>query len=448
MSTTNNVQSFLPYVFRPTYGYSPSNGFSTTFNIRNIDTISAKSLSVLQLQIGDTQNNVYLGTSSGNALSALSGCNTFGTTVIGVTAGAGQSNTTNIECIGYGACQNIRATSNSTFIGTLAGSNASNVNGSLFIGTNSGKGSSNVLTSIAIGQNALSNVTAASNVIAIGTNTAYGSANGGSNIYIGNSNTIGLTGTGNIIIGHQVTPPSYSVGGVVTTVPSNMSNKLFIGSGNNVLISGDFVSGCVSIGSTNTTPNSLNGPYYSPILPTGAQIQLDVAKYVRIGYGLGIGVDPGNYAMDVNGQLHVADGSGGDLTFAPPVYGSSDGALTLKSTATGGTMSLNVVGQTQSTGYYTLQSGTGGVVASATTLTIANVLKNNGLLTVTMYSTSSGYYSASFIVTAYAAGTATLVGTATAANISLSLTSSPPNLVFTVPSGATCYYNITCFPVG
>ena len=448
MSTTTNVQSFLPYIFRPIYSYNSSNGFATSFNIRNIDNITANSLTVTQLKMGDSLNNVYVGTSSGNPSTQMISNNAVSTTMVGISAGSGQSNTSNVECIGYGSGQTIRAASNSSFIGTLAGSNSSIVTGSVFFGTNAGRGSSNMSNSIAIGQNVLSNVTVASNVIAIGTNTAVGSlnANGGSNIYIGNSNSIGFTGAGNIIIGHKVSPAQYTVGGVATSVPTNMSNKLFIGSGNNVLIAGDFSNGCVSIGTTNTTPNSLNGPYYYPIPSLG--IQLDVAKYVRIGYGLGIGVDPGNYALDVNGQFHVADGSGGDLLFAPPVYGSSNGALTVKSTATGGTMSLNVVGQTQSTGYYTLQSGTNGVVASATTLTIANVLKNNGLLTVTMYSTSSGYYCASFIVTTYAAGTATPVGTATAANISLSLTSSPPNLVFTVPSGATCYYNITCFPVG
>lgn len=329
MSTTTNVQSWLPYIFRPIYAYNSSNGFTTTFNIRNIDSITVGSVSTSQLTIGDSRNNVFIGTSSGNSTSVSSSCNTYSTTMVGVLAGGGQSNTCNVECLGYSAGQTIRTVSNSSFIGSFSAANASNVKGSLFIGASAGSGSSNILNCIVFGQNALSNVTTASNVIAIGVNTAGASANGGSNIYIGNSNTIGLTGNGNIIIGHAVTPPSYSLGGVTTSVPTNMSNKLFIGSGNNILIAGDFVSGCVSIGSTNTTPNSLNGPYYLPI--TGGQIQLDVAKYVRIGYGLGIGVDPGLYAMDINGQFHAADGSGGEywmsnaqLKVTGSIYASGD----------------------------------------------------------------------------------------------------------------------------
>ena len=446
MSTTTNVQSFLPYVFRPTYTYSTSNGFSTLFNIRNIDTISAATLLISQIRIGDVQNNVYIGNSSGNAGSNITLCNSYSTTALGALSAAGQSNVSNTESFGYASGQNIHNVSNSTFIGTLAGSNSSNVFNSLLIGANAGQISSNVSNTIVMGKSSLSNVSPASNVIVIGVNTASSSPNGGSNIYIGNSNTIGLTGAGNIIIGHQVAPPPYTVGGVVSNVPTNMSNKLFIGSGSNVLIAGDFVSGCVSIGSTNTTPNSLNGPFYSPILPAGAQIQLDVAKYVRIGYGLGIGVDPGTYAMDVNGQLHASDGSGGDLLFGPPVYGSSNGALTLKSTAVGGTMALNVEGQTQSRGYYTLQSGVSGVVSGAT-LTISNVLKNNGLLTITIYS-GSLFYSESLIVTNYSTGASLVTEPVYSSGITRSaMAGTTPNLAFTV-SPATYFYNITCFPVG
>jgi hypothetical protein len=399
------------------------------------------------VKVGDLQNNLYIGTSSGNNITQMVTCNANFTTVVGITSGNGQSNTLNFEAIGYGAGQSVHDTSNSSFIGTSAGSNASNVNGSLFIGANTGRSSSNVSNSIAIGQNTLSNVNPAYNVIAIGVGTASGVGNGGSNIYIGNSNTIGLAGAGNIIIGHTVTPPSYVVGpNTISATPSNMSNKLFIGSGSNILIAGDFISGCVSIGTTNTTPNSLNGPSYSPISPNGAQIQLDVAKYVRIGYGLGIGVDPGDNALDVNGQLHVSDGNGGDLSFGPPVYGSLNGELTLKNTAVGGTMSLNVVGQTQSRGYYTLQSGTGGVV-SGTTLTISNVLKNNGMLTITIYS-GSLYYSESLIITNYSTGASQVTGPVYSNGITKSdMTGTTPNLTFTV-SAATYFYNITCFPVG
>ena len=432
MSTTTNVQSFLPYIFRPIYTYNSLNGFGTTFNIRNIDNITASSLSVTTLRIGDDNNNVYVGTSSGNAAALMSTCNALKTTMIGISAGSGQSNTSNVECIGYSTGYNIHVVSNSSFIGALSGSN-----------------SSNVLNTIVVGTDSLRSVTAASNVIAIGVGTANGpSSNGGSNIYIGNSNnTIGLTGTGNIIIGHAVAPPSYSVGGVSSNIPSTISNKLFIGSGSNILIAGDFVSGCVSIGTTNTTPNSLNAPYYNPILPTGAQIQLDVAKYVRIGYGLGIGIDPGNYAMDVNGQFHVADGAGGDLLFAPPVYNSSNGALTLKSTAVGGTMSLNVVGTTQSSGYCTFQGTTAafgnGIVSNVATLT------TTGMVNVTVRNATGVMYSAPFLVSNATTGTFTFASTPLS-NVGLtygvSIINGGVTISNTSAGSVTFTYNVMVYP--
>lgn len=431
MSTTTNVQSFLPYIFRPIYTYNSLNGFGTTFNIRNIDNITASSLSVTTLKIGDDSNNVYVGSSSGNAAALMASCNASKTTMIGISTGSGQSNTCNVECIGYNTGFNIRRASNSSFIGALSGSDSSNVFNTIVIGTDS-----------------LKSVTSASNVIAIGVGTANGSSNGGSNIYIGNlNNTIGLTGTGNIIIGHAVAPPSYSVGGVTIPIPSTISNKLFIGSGSNILIAGDFVSGCVSIGTTNTTPNSLNAPYYNPILPTGAQIQLDVAKYVRIGYGLGIGVDPGNYAMDVNGQFHVADGTGGDLLFAPPVYNSSNGALTLKSTAVGGTMSLNVVGQTQSSGYCTFQ-GTTGAFGNGTISNVAT-LTTTGMVNVTVRNATGVMYSAPFLVSNATTGTFTFASTPlsnAALTYSVSVINGGVTISNATAGSVTFTYNVMVYP--
>ena len=410
MSTTTNVQSFLPYIFRPTYAYSANAGFRTSFNIRNIDNITAGSLTVGQLQIGDSNANMYIGSSTTESANILSNNNTSNT-IIGVNAGLGVSNSTGLEAVGYGTGQNANYITNSSFLGLSAGCNANTVANSLFTGASAGYASSNVSNSLFMGWTAGSNSSNvcnslfmgpgtgaynsnASNVIAIGVGTSSWGAKtavGVSNIFIGNSSATGFLGSNNVIIGHGINsnalanaPYTFIPGGTNQYVPTNFSNKLFIGSGSNILLTGDFVSGCVSIGSTNSTPNSLLS---SSSIVDGVSVQtwnaiptlglqLDVKKYARIGYGLGIGTDPGTYPLDVNGPFHVFDGSGGDLTFAPPVYASSDGALTLKSTIGGGTMTLDVAGQVKATGgVYSIQSGTSGVsVTNGTPLTLSNVL--------------------------------------------------------------------------
>jgi hypothetical protein len=167
-----------------------------------------------------------------------------------------------------------------------------------------------------------------------------------------------------------------------------MSNKLFIGapgatstSPANILLAGDFSNGYLSIGSTNTIPTSCNTGNYSLV---GTGLQLDVAKYVRIGQGLSIGTDPGNYQLDVNGPMHVYDGYGGDLTFTPPVVGSSNSALTLKP-ITGGTMTMSVVGTVSTTnGIYSLKSASysSGVTLPAMTTTYGTGLSASSTGTV------------------------------------------------------------------
>jgi hypothetical protein len=237
-----------------------------------------------------------------------------------------------------------------------------------------------------------------------------------------------------------------------------MSNKLFIGNGSNILLTGDFASGCVSIGSTNSTPNSCNDGNYSLV---GTGLQLDVARYARVGQGLGIGVDPGSYAMDVNGQLHVSDGSGGDMVFAPSVYGSSNGFLTLKSVADNGTMTLSVAGEVGANGgVYSFQSGTPGVsVATGSTFTLSNVFpsKNglnwSGLVVGTVVSqgyvnnVASNYFTCSVVI-----NSGSVMGSipTNSGGVVFTLTGSPlSNIVITngVPTDTRVLtYNFTLYP--
>lgn len=496
MSTTTNVQSWLPYIFRPTYAYSANAGFKTSFNIRNIDNITAGSLTVGQLQIGDSNANMYIGSSTTESANILTNNNTSNT-IIGVNAALAVKNSTGLEAVGYGAGQNANYITNSSLLGLSAGCNANTVTNSLFTGASAGYASSNVSNSLFMGSTAgrySSNVcnslfmgpgtgaynSNASNIIAIGVGTsAWGAktAVGMSNIFIGNSSATGLTGSNNVIIGHGINsnalalaPYTYVPNGALQYVPTNCSNKLFIGSGSNILLTGDFVSGCVSIGSTNSTPNSLlasynivNGqsvPSWNAISPSFG-LQLDVKKYARIGYGLGIGTDPGSYALDVNGQLHVSDGSGGDMVFGPAVYGSSNGALTLKSVASGGTMTLNVAGQVNASGgFYSYQSPVTGVaVANATPVSVITLPTTNGsnwtgtvVGTVFNYSTAavatSNYYTSTAIIN----GGVLQVQTGTGANAGgVVWTFTSPSIYISHlfgSAGTTCnvLYNFTLYP--
>jgi len=485
MSTTTNVQSFLPYVFRPTYT-SNLNGFKTSFNIRNVDTITAGTLSVGQLQIGDSNSNMYIGSSSGTAVLATTNNSN---TVIGFNAGLGLESSTSLEALGFGAAQTGRIISNSSFVGTFAGSNAcnvsasyfvgtyagsatSNITNSIFLGSNSGGSGSNVLNSLFIGNGTGANSFNASNVIAIGISTAAWSSKtttGVSNIFIGNSTATGLTGSGNIIIGHGLTAatiPTYQnfYGDIARSVPANMSNKLYIGSGAGVLLAGDLSTGYVSIGSTNTSPVSCNSGNYSI---EGTGLQLDVAKYMRIGQGLGIGVDPTAYQLDVNGTFHISDGTGGDLEFMPTPYGSANGALTLKTNDPNGSMTLNVIGRVNAShGVYSLLLTPANAVTiphtTNNTYTLSNVLpaKNgsnwSGYIVGTILSgtkvnnTISQFFTGTYTLIAgvpVGSNTSTTGLTWTVSNSSNIVITNTTSITYPMyPTDLPVYYNFTFYP--
>jgi hypothetical protein len=168
MSSTTNVQNLLVNVFRPVYTYDATTTlFTPKIELSNIDNYSGNTISVFTAAVGDSNNNVYVGSNAGNP---------FTTTKL---------------------CRNVTA------IGYAAGSNISNVSNSTYLGFNAGAG-------------ALS----ASNVVAIGANT---NGNGTSNVYVGtgaggpgNSNVFlgsGTTGSGSgsILIGPGLTTASGSV---------------------------------------------------------------------------------------------------------------------------------------------------------------------------------------------------------------------------------------------
>ena len=209
MSSTTNVQNLLVNVFRPVYRYEIPPGDSNSIfvpklNLSNIDNYSGNTVSVFTAAVGDSNNNVYVGSNAGNPYTTLKGCS-------GVTA------------IGYGAGSAISNVSNSTYLGFNAGNGALSASNVVAIGANTnGNGISNVY---------------------VGTGTGGG---GNSNVFLGSGVT--GTGSGSILIGPGLSDgstnavfklgQSYLTGnmttkwlGVGTTSPYDSNNKLDV-SGN------------------------------------------------------------------------------------------------------------------------------------------------------------------------------------------------------------------------
>jgi hypothetical protein len=155
MSRTTGIQNYLTNVFRPVYEYDTTSSnliFSVKLEMSNIDTYSGNVVSVFKANVGDSQNNVYVGSNAGNPFTTVRACR-------------------NVTALGYGAANNISNDSNSVYIGYYAGSSGSN----------------------------------ATDVIAIGTNSG---GNGSSNIFLGTST--GTVGESNILIGHYIVPGNVS----------------------------------------------------------------------------------------------------------------------------------------------------------------------------------------------------------------------------------------------
>ena len=148
---TTGIQNYLSNVFRPVYTYDTTTlNFTPRLELSNIDTYSGNSVNVFTAAVGDSNNNVYVGRSAGNAYNFLQACR-------------------NVTALGVGAASAISNDSNCVYIGYYAGSGSSN----------------------------------SDDVISIGMDSR---GNGDSNIFIGTSN--GTQGNSNILIGHKIAPVS------------------------------------------------------------------------------------------------------------------------------------------------------------------------------------------------------------------------------------------------
>lgn len=388
MSTTTNVQSYLPYVFRPVYTWTGSN-FTTTFNISNIDTISVNSATLGRISIGDSNQNAYIGCNAGNPPASATAFVTYCNTAIGVSAGAGISNTCNSEFVGYLAGNSAKYVYNTVVVGMNAGgvgtgsASLSNIFNSILIGTANSVGLSNISNTISIGGNAggggnwntfmgTSNGIGAAGTsnLVLGANSGTG-LTGSSNIILGAGSGTGLTGSSNIILGTNIAP-----------LTTTMSNKFLLGSPSNTIAAGDFSNGIFVVGSTNT--NAYKVGTTTPFIQTSLfPITLDVYNYARFDRGIGIGCDPAAYTLDVNGQFRVTDGFGQFIfsNVTNGTIGQSNSLVTLapassSQTPVGPQMTLSVVGDIALSGG-TAANGLLGSITAAGIVTGSNVVATN-----------------------------------------------------------------------
>ena len=464
MSSTSNLQSLMAYVFRPAYTWSPTtSNFTTTINLSNIDKFTANTVTYQVLYIGDAFSNVYIGSNAGNPPGNVSNCNAYSNTAIGVQAGNGVSNS-----------------SNSVFIGFQSGLSAMSNNSSISIGLKAGYGISNISNSILIGTSNSYDLSNMSDTISIGANA--GGA-GTSNIYLGKSTGVGMTGSGNLFLGNGLN--------VTSGLSATLANTLLIGTGSNLVASGNFSYGVLTVGTSNPSTSSvstINAPNYGGNGNSSGYgfLALDVAGWTRISSGLTIGRDPENptentgikYELDVSGHMRVDDGyvsmtlsnyynnpavgatglSNNTAFNITPVAGTSStvavnigGYLTTQSLAVSG--GAVVTGLTRSVGgYASFQGSFSQDGTEEFTTTFSNILKPGLAYCTVMDLTNIDYfYTAAFVYVNAGVGVATTPITSNAGTACpFDVTSLGTSIVVeTVVAGAnrTLKYNFTLFPV-
>lgn len=273
MSSTSNVQAYLTSVFRPVYTYTPAtSNFTTQLDISNVNTVTANTLIAYRADISDSNNNVFVGTGAG--VNFLNLQNSFNNTAFGYGAGGQISNSYDVITIGYFAGQNISNTINSIFLGNNLGGNTNALVNTIWIDPSGGMGAG----------------VASRNTIAIGAGTGIV---GSCNIWIGTGAGVGNTGSNNITIGHSLVP---------ATVPTNYYMQM--GWSSNIAMAADLSWNTIAIGKGDTSMTYIDGNGRVP------NLVLDVSGSGRFGGGLALGVDPGQYTMDVNGTFRVDDGHG------------------------------------------------------------------------------------------------------------------------------------------
>ena len=165
MSSTTNVQNLLVNVFRPTYTYEPSTGYSAKLVLSNVEMVAANIVTGSNAYIGDGANNVYVGALAGNNYDLYATKGSSNNVAVGYSAAASICNSQASVYVGYDAGGiGISNASNEVCVGAYSkGGGVSNV----YVGANTGSvGSSNIFVGPGIAP-----ATAVSNQLRIGKNS-------------------------------------------------------------------------------------------------------------------------------------------------------------------------------------------------------------------------------------------------------------------------------------
>lgn len=331
----------------------------------------------------------------------------------------------NIDTVSANVVSTFAATvgdaSGNVYVGIGAGNSHSTLGASsnttdTFVGTGAGGATLNVKNSVFLGYRAGYGVSNSSNSISIGTNTLNG---GNSNIYIGCATGI-ATGSNNIFLGTGLSNGNTSA-----------SNLLLIGSGSNTTICGDLSNNRIGV-----NMSSLSDP--------SSRIVFDVSGYSRISGpsntgGLGINIDPGEYTLDVNGNMRASDGWA-SLVMS---HVNNDATLTFSNVRPGYSNAT-----IQSTGgFYSL---TGSIVISGNTTSNIGVFKKGVVLVSASSDTGALAIHAArqYDVSISNDGTTYAVGSMASFNVGASISNSTSNITLSNGyAGTLTYtYSITYFP--
>lgn len=127
MSSTTNVQNLFTNVFRPAYIYdSATSNYMVRLVLSNIDSYVGNSATLSNVNVSDSNFNVYVGTGSGNVYSNTAG--SYRNTAVGYQAAGLNTRVVDSVVVGYGAGQSITDASYNVLIGSSArGGGQSNI---------------------------------------------------------------------------------------------------------------------------------------------------------------------------------------------------------------------------------------------------------------------------------------------------------------------------------
>jgi hypothetical protein len=117
MSSTTNVQNLFTNVFRPAYVYdAATSNYMVRLVLSNIDSYIGNTVTVSNVNVSDSNFNVYVGTGSGNVYSNTAG--SFRNTAVGYQSAGLNTRVVDSVILGYGAGQSITDASYNVLVGS------------------------------------------------------------------------------------------------------------------------------------------------------------------------------------------------------------------------------------------------------------------------------------------------------------------------------------------